>query len=97
MTVAMEFAVDLSDYEAYMNPQNRDDYLVLVNKDHPMSADQEPSYDSMSEVGYEIRDGVKARFMVKRPNWRSQRCLWICAHWGTKTFGYMKDIGVIPA
>lgn len=24
MTVAMEFAVDLSDYEAYMNPQNRD-------------------------------------------------------------------------
>ena len=65
MTVAMEFAVDLSDYEAYMNPQNRDDYLVLVNKDHPMSADQEPSYDSMSEVGYEIRDGVKARFMDK--------------------------------
>lgn len=30
-----------------------------------MSADQEPSYDSMSEVGYEIRDGVKARFMDK--------------------------------
>lgn len=37
-----EFANDLSDYEQYMNPANRDDYLILVNTENTLTAAYEP-------------------------------------------------------
>lgn len=37
-----EFANDLSDYEQYMNPTNRDDYLILVNTKNTLTSAYEP-------------------------------------------------------
>ncbi|MEA4833086.1 MAG: M15 family metallopeptidase [Oscillospiraceae bacterium] len=38
-----DFISNLSDYEKYMNPENRDDYLILVNSTHSVSNDYKPS------------------------------------------------------
>ncbi len=37
------FKADLSAYEAYMAPADRDGYLLLVNKTHPIDADSVPA------------------------------------------------------
>lgn len=37
-----EFENDLSDYEQYMNPTNRDDYLILVNTTNTLTSAYEP-------------------------------------------------------
>ena len=37
-----EFITDLSEYEMYMNPENRDEYLVLINETHPLASDYIP-------------------------------------------------------
>ena len=39
----LDFKVDLSAYEKYMEPEDRDAYLLLVNPDHPLSKDYKPS------------------------------------------------------
>ncbi len=39
----VSFQVDLSAYEEYMNPADRDAYLLLVNADHPLGADDAPT------------------------------------------------------
>lgn len=36
------FATDLSNYEQYMNPENRDDYLILVNTKNTLTSAYEP-------------------------------------------------------
>lgn len=36
------FKSDLSAYEQYMNPENRDGYLLLINKEHPVASDWVP-------------------------------------------------------
>ncbi len=41
-TAAPKFISDLSDYEMYMNPENRDEYLFLVNESHPLSSSYIP-------------------------------------------------------
>ena len=42
-TPAIEFKADLSAYEAYMNPADRDAYVALINTTHKLSADHIPS------------------------------------------------------
>ncbi len=37
-----DFICDLSEYEMYMNPENRDEYLVLINVDNKLSSDYIP-------------------------------------------------------
>ncbi len=37
------FVADLEDYEIYMNPANRDEYLVLINTKNPLANDYVPS------------------------------------------------------
>ena len=37
------FLTDLSEYEKYMAPKNRDDYLILVNRDNMLSSDYVPT------------------------------------------------------
>lgn len=37
------FKADLSAYEEYMNPENKDEYLVLINTSNPLSADYVPT------------------------------------------------------
>lgn len=36
------FTLDLSAYEKYMNPENKDDYLIIANRDKLLSADYVP-------------------------------------------------------
>lgn len=38
----LEFVNDLSEYEQYMNPEDRDAYLILVNKTNTINADSIP-------------------------------------------------------
>lgn len=38
----MGFKTDLSAYEKYMNPEDRDAYLILVNPDNPVGKDYKP-------------------------------------------------------
>lgn len=38
----LNFKTDLSEYEQYMNPENRDDYLILVNKTNSINQDYIP-------------------------------------------------------
>ena len=40
---ALGFKADLSAYEKYMEPEDKDGYLLLVNPDHPLSKDYKPS------------------------------------------------------
>ncbi|MBO4228980.1 MAG: D-alanyl-D-alanine carboxypeptidase family protein [Clostridia bacterium] len=37
------FRADLSAYEQYMNPEDRDGYLILVNPDHPLDGSYAPT------------------------------------------------------
>ena len=37
-----EFLTDLSAYEKYMDPENADEYIRLINKDHPLGKDYIP-------------------------------------------------------
>lgn len=41
-TPAIEFTADLTAYEEYMNPSNRDAYITLVNVDHKLASDYIP-------------------------------------------------------
>ena len=38
----LNFLLDLSKYEKYMNPENRDDYLIIANRDKMLSEDYVP-------------------------------------------------------
>ena len=50
-----EFKSDLEDYEMYMNPQNKDEYLILINQTHPLASDYIP--DDLVDVVDTRRDG----------------------------------------
>lgn len=50
-----EFKSDLSEYEMYMNPENRDEYLILINQTHPLGPDYIPS--DLVELVDTRRDG----------------------------------------
>lgn len=39
----IDFVLDLSSYEEYMNPTDRDTYLILVSPDNPMDRSEEPT------------------------------------------------------
>ena len=39
----MNFVLDLSSYEIYMNPEDRDEYLLLVNTDNPLDESYAPT------------------------------------------------------
>lgn len=39
----IDFLVDLSSYEEYMNPTDRDAYLILVSAENPLSREDEPA------------------------------------------------------
>ena len=51
----LHFVADLSDYEAYMDPVDRDAYLILVNRTHPLPPDLIPS--DLTEIANTRADG----------------------------------------
>lgn len=56
---AVEFTSDLSEYEAYMNPEDRDAYLVLVNAWNKLDETYIP--DDLIEVTNTRKDGRNAQ------------------------------------
>ena len=56
-----EFINDLSEYEQYMNPANRDDYLILVNKTNTISADDIP--ENLVSIVNVRKDGRKEQMV----------------------------------
>ncbi len=56
-----EFKTDISGYEPYMNPEDRDAYLTLVNPDHPLDKNYKPE-DLVSIVNMR-QDGQRSEVM----------------------------------
>lgn len=55
------FISDLSEYEKYMDPEERDDYLILVNKSSKLSPSDEPS--DLTDIADTRQDGRAAQQM----------------------------------
>lgn len=56
----LTFKLDLSEYEQYMNPADRDAYIKLINQTHQLDKDYKP--DDLTNVPY-VRDGVQTPFL----------------------------------
>ncbi len=54
-TPAIPFKADLSAYEKYMNPEDRDAYLILINVEHKLSAEDVPT--DLTDIADTRRDG----------------------------------------
>lgn len=55
------FKADLSSYEKYMNPENKDDFLFIVSKTEPLSSDYEP--ENLTNVSFTKNDGRETQQM----------------------------------
>ncbi len=51
---ANKFVADLSAYEKYMNPENRDEYITLINTSHPLGENYIP--DDLIDISYTRND-----------------------------------------
>ncbi len=60
---SVEFTVDLSEYEQYMNPADRDGYLMLLNKTHSVDENYVP--ENMIDVVNTRKDGRATQKMVE--------------------------------
>lgn len=59
---AMGLLADVSAYEEYMNPQNRDDFLTIASAEHPVDSSFEPQ--NLTQVVYLKADGRPLQYMV---------------------------------
>jgi len=57
---SLTFKLDLSEYEQYMNPADRDAYIKLINQTHELDKDYKP--DDLTSVPY-VRDGVQTPYL----------------------------------
>lgn len=57
-----EFTTDLSAYEKYMNPENPDEYLTLINTSHMLASDYVP--DDLTEFIYTRSDRAKQKLRL---------------------------------
>ena len=59
-TSPVAFFADLSLYEDFMNPKNRDDYLLLVNADYPLPQSYVPQTVEIVDI---LRDGRPLQYL----------------------------------
>jgi len=59
-TSPVEFVADLDVYESFMNPKNRDDYLILVNGTYPLPKSYVPQTIEISDIR---RDGRPLQYL----------------------------------
>ena len=59
--INVEFSTDLSAYEEYMNPENSDEYLTLVNSENLLAADYIPP--DLTQIVNTRQDGREAQQM----------------------------------
>lgn len=57
-----KFKADLSDYEIYMNPENKDEYLILINDSNKLSKDYVP--DDLIEISDTRSDRNKEKMRL---------------------------------
>ncbi len=62
-TYELNFQADLSDYEKYMEPEDRDAYLILVNASHPLDGGYVP--DDLIDVVNTRTDGRAIQKMCR--------------------------------
>ncbi|PKM61296.1 MAG: hypothetical protein CVU97_07260 [Firmicutes bacterium HGW-Firmicutes-21] len=60
--IGVEYAIDITEWEQYIEPENADAYLILVNKTHPLASDYVPA--NMVDVVYTRKDGRATQKMV---------------------------------
>lgn len=60
---SIDFLLDLSSYEKYMNPENRDEYLFLVNSDNPLDENYIP--EDLTGTVYTRDDGRSTQKLRK--------------------------------
>lgn len=58
----IKFKADLSDYEMYMNPENKDEYLILINNSNKLSKDYIP--DDLIEISDTRNDRDKEKMRL---------------------------------
>ena len=61
-TPPIAFVTDLTLYEEYMNPDNRDDYLLLVNSEYPLPQSYVPTTVEISDIR---RDGRPNQYLCQ--------------------------------
>lgn len=65
-TSPVEFVADLSLYEDFMNPKNRDDYLLLVNAANPLPQSYVPQTVEIVDIRYDGRPLQYLDFTAER-------------------------------
>ena len=65
-TSPVEFVADLSLYEEFMNPKNRDDYLLLVNAENPLPQAYVPETVKVVDIRYDGRPEQYLEFVTER-------------------------------
>ncbi len=65
-TSPVAFVSDLSLYEEFMNPENRDDYLLLVNADYPLPQSYVPETVEINDIRRDGRPVQYLDFVVER-------------------------------
>ncbi len=61
VTAVPEFATDISAYEQYMNPSDRDGFLILANKENSIGEDYVP--EDLININYTRQDGRQIQQM----------------------------------
>lgn len=61
--ITVEFTTDLSAYEEYMNPADRDAYLILVNYENLLDENHKP--DDLTALADTRKDGRNTQYMRK--------------------------------
>ncbi len=65
-TSPVEFVADLSLYEDFMNPDNRDDYLLLVNAEYPLPQSYVPETVQINDIRHDGRPWQYLDFTAER-------------------------------
>lgn len=65
-TSPVEFVSDLSLYEEFMNPEKRDDYLLLVNAEYPLPQAYVPQTVEIVDIRYDGRPVQYLDFVAER-------------------------------
>ncbi|MBQ7300777.1 MAG: D-alanyl-D-alanine carboxypeptidase family protein [Clostridia bacterium] len=65
-TSPVEFVADLSLYEDFMNPKNRDEYLLLVNAEYPLPQSYVPQTVEIVDIRHDGRPWQYLDFVAER-------------------------------
>ena len=97
--IGVEYAIDIYGWERYIDPDNADAYLILVNKTNKLDSDYVPA--DMADVVYTRKDGRATQKMVNTAEKALQAFLLEAAEYGVtdvtvtsayRSFSYQSQI-----